>query len=79
MTFSFYFFLSNFRVELNLSLIEARCKAQDKPIYILSGLVHAVERLRNLWTMDRTATDWTVWPYDSLPARKVYFICRGKQ
>ena len=39
----FRFFL-NFRVELNLSLIEARRKALNKPIYTLSGLVHAGER-----------------------------------
>ena len=35
----------------------------------VSGLVHAGERLRNVWTIDRAATDWTLWPYDSLPAR----------
>lgn len=29
--------------------------------------------LRNLWTNDREATDWTVWPYDFLPVRKVSF------
>ena len=38
----------NFSVELNLSLIEARRKAHNKPINTLSGLVHAGERLRNL-------------------------------
>ena len=38
------FFFFNFRVELNLSLIEARRKARNKPIYTLSGLVHAGER-----------------------------------
>ena len=37
-------FFFNFRVELNLSLIEARRKARNKPIYTLSGLVHAGER-----------------------------------
>ena len=53
--------------------MEARRKAHNKPINTLSGLVHAGERLRNLWTIDRAATDWTVWPYDTLPARKVSF------
>ena len=43
----FRFFL-NFRVELNLKLMEARRKAHNKPINTLSGLVHAGERLRNL-------------------------------
>ena len=38
----------NFSVELNLSLIEARRKAHNKPINTLSGLVHAGKRLRNL-------------------------------
>ena len=37
-----------FRAELNLSLIETRRKAHNKPINTLSGLVHAGERLRNL-------------------------------
>ena len=41
-------FSLNFRVELNLSLTEARRKAHNKPINTLSGLVHAGERLRNL-------------------------------
>ena len=40
----FRFFFFNFPVELNLSLIEARRKALNKPIYTLSGLVHAGER-----------------------------------
>ena len=31
-----------------------------------------------LWTIDRAATDWTVWPYDSLPARKMSFDRSGK-
>ena len=48
----FVFFFFNFRVELNLSLTEARRKAHNKPINTLSGLVHAGERLRNLWTID---------------------------
>ena len=34
-------FFFNFRVELNLSLTEARRKAHNKPINTLSGLVHA--------------------------------------
>ena len=57
MTFSFFFL--NFRVELNLKLIEARRKAHNKPINTLSGLVHAGERLRNLCMNynDRAATD----------------------
>ena len=36
--FRFFF---NFPVELNLSLIEARRKAHNKPIDTLSGLIHA--------------------------------------
>ena len=35
------FRLLNFRVELNLWLIEARREAYNKPINTLSGLVHA--------------------------------------
>ena len=61
--FRFRFFF-NFGVELNLSLTEARRKARNRPINTLSGLVHVGERLRNLWTIDRAATDWTVWPYE---------------
>ena len=38
----------NFSVELNLSLIEARRKAHNKPINTLSGLVHVGEPLRKL-------------------------------
>ena len=53
------FSLFNFRVELNLSLIEARPKANNQPINTLSGLVHAEERLTNLWTIDHAAM--TVW------------------
>ena len=67
-----------FRVELNLSLTEAKRKAHNKPINTLSGLVQAGERLWNLWIIDRAATDWTVWPYDSLPACKVSFHRSGK-
>ena len=74
----FVFFFFNFRVELNLSLTEARRKDHNKPINTLSGLVHAGERLRNLWTIDRSATNWTVWPYDTLPACKVSFHRSGK-
>ena len=62
----------------DVKLIEARRKAHNKPINTLSGLVHAGERLRNLWTIDRAATYWTVWPYDSFPARKVSFHRSGK-
>ena len=36
------------RVEINLSLIEARRQAHNKAINTLSDLVHAGERLRNL-------------------------------
>ena len=50
------FFFFNFRVELNLSLAEARRKAHNKPINTFSGWHHAGERLRNLWTIDRAAT-----------------------
>ena len=39
----------------------------------ISNLFHAAERLRNLGTNDRVATDWTVKPYDCLPVRKVSF------
>ena len=67
-----------FHVELNLKLIEVRCKSHNKPITTLSGLVYAAERLRNLWTIDLAATDWTLWPYDSLRARKVSFHQSGK-
>ena len=74
----FFFFFNNFRVELNLSLIETSRKAHNKPINTLSGLVHAGERLRNLRTIDHAATDWTVRPYDTLPARKVSFHRSGK-
>ena len=56
-----------------------RVEKTIKPISnTLSRLVQAGERLRNLWTIDRAATDWTVWPYDSLPARKVSFHRSGK-
>ena len=41
-------FIINFRVELNLQLIEDRRKAHNKPIITHSGLVHAGESLRNL-------------------------------
>ena len=54
---TFFFFFNNFRVELNLSLIETSRKARNKPINTLSGLVHAGERLRNLRTIDHAATD----------------------
>ena len=37
-----------------------------KPINTLSVLIDTGERLRNLWTIERVATDWTVWPYNSL-------------
>ena len=47
----------NFLVELNFKLIEARRKAHNEPINTLSGLVRAGERLRNLRTIDRAATD----------------------
>ena len=67
-----------FHVELNLKLIEVRRKSHNKPITTLSGLVYAAERLRNLWTVDLAATDWTLWPYDSLLARKVSFHRSGK-
>ena len=46
--FSRMTFFLNFRVGLNLELIEARRKAHNKPINTLSGLVLAEERLRNL-------------------------------
>ena len=45
MTFFVVVVVFNFSVELNLSLIEARRKAYNKPINTLSGLVHAGERL----------------------------------
>ena len=67
-----------FHVELNLKLIEVTRKSHNKPITTLSGLVYAAERLRNLWTVDLAATDWTLWPYDSLRARKVSFHRSGK-
>ena len=67
-----------FHVELNLKLIKVRRKSHNKPITTLSGLVYAAERLRNLWTIDLAATDWTIWPYDSLLARKVSFHRSGK-
>ena len=75
MTFFFFF---NFRVELNLSLIEARRKAHNKSIYTLSGLVHAKKRLRIYEiSIARLPTE----PYDrtilSLPVRCL-FIGRGK-
>ena len=35
-------------------------------LYTLSGLVRAGERLRNLWTIDRAATDWIVWVFSSV-------------
>ena len=47
MTFFVVVVVFNFSVELNLSLIEARRKAHNKPINTLSGLVHAEEGLRN--------------------------------
>ena len=68
-----------FHVELNLKLIKVRRKSHNKPITTLSGLVYAAQRLRNLWTIDLAATDWTLWPYDSLLARKVSFHRSGKQ
>ena len=75
-SFNYDFF--GFHVELNLKLIEIRRKSHNKPITTLSGLVYAAERLRNLWTIDLAATDWTLWPYDSLLARKVSFHRSGK-
>ena len=48
MTFFVVVVVFNFSVELNLSLIEARRKAHNKPINTLAGLVHAEKRLRNL-------------------------------
>ena len=72
--FNFNFFLTP--PPFNWS--KAKRKAHNKRINTLSGLVHARECLRNLWTIDCAATDWTVWPYDSLLARKVSFHRSGK-
>ena len=56
--------LFGFRVELYLSLIKARCKAHKKKTLILFHTWSMQSRLKNLWTIDRAATEWTVWPYD---------------
>ena len=60
---TFLVFFLNFRVELNLSLIETRHKAHNKPIINLLGLVHAgelnVEEIYEL-TIARLPTE----PYD---------------
>ena len=45
------------------TLYKDRHDKTRRPLYYnKTGLVHAGERLRNLWTIDRAANDWTVWP-----------------